>query len=284
MIFGEYLGEVVSNGEYEVRAQGTDITSLSAAIEALTDEEYLDSFIVIRNSSLMSSNDFIMHPNIIDIRQYINIVTQVGANASISTYYDPYSGNIVEITKTISNGSQSNSTKQTNNSSLTLNSWKLYVRKAVLAIPGEGNIAHIIAPVQKTLTAVKAYSKDDQFIYNDDLYKATTSIALGGTITIGTNAVRANSITEQMKENTGGLRYKYFDKRIDQTFTNGQNYQLTTEQLGLGNIYPKGFALEFIGYNTADTDGILMSVNGNVRYICKATNTDHCQFRGVCFY
>lgn len=82
----------------------------------------------------------------------------------------------------------------------------------------------------------------------------------------------------------GGIRYKYFNKIIDQTFTNGQSYQITTEQLGLGNIYPKGFALEFIGYNAMDSDGTLVSVNGNVRYVCKATNNDHCAFRGICFY
>lgn len=194
MIFGEYLGEVVSNGEYEVRASGTTVADLKAAINALSKEEFLDSFLICYNATWLDGKR--LDINNIDSRVYVHTDSTVAQDLVRLVYY--YNGDIVFREKTISNGTMNLIERKVSNGTYEVNRWELYVRKAVLAIPGEGNIAHIIAPVQKTLTAIKAYSKDDQFVYNDDLYKATTSIALGGTITIGTNAVRANSITEQM--------------------------------------------------------------------------------------
>lgn len=57
----------------------------------------------------------------------------------------------------------------------------------------------LIAPIQTTLTASKAYAVGEQFVYNQVLYKVTQAIANGAAITIGTNAVVAGSITEQMR-------------------------------------------------------------------------------------
>jgi hypothetical protein len=56
----------------------------------------------------------------------------------------------------------------------------------------------MIATVQPNLTAVKAYAKGDQFIYNGLLYIFTTSCAQGGTITIGGNCELSPSVTEQI--------------------------------------------------------------------------------------
>ena len=59
-----------------------------------------------------------------------------------------------------------------------------------------------VAPIELTTTASQAYSKGDQFYLDDGkLYKATASIAQGGTITVGTNCSEADSITEQINDN-----------------------------------------------------------------------------------
>ena len=67
---------------------------------------------------------------------------------------------------------------------------------------GEGDITtavQMIAPIESTLVASKAYAVGDQFVYEGLLYKATAAIAEGGTITIGTNVSLADSVTEQIK-------------------------------------------------------------------------------------
>lgn len=49
------------------------------------------------------------------------------------------------------------------------------------------NFATLIAPTESTYKATRAYSTGNLFIVDNILYKATTSIASGGTITPGTN-------------------------------------------------------------------------------------------------
>lgn len=49
------------------------------------------------------------------------------------------------------------------------------------------NFATLIAPTESTYEATRAYSANNLFIVDNILYKATTSIASGGTITPGTN-------------------------------------------------------------------------------------------------
>lgn len=63
----------------------------------------------------------------------------------------------------------------------------------------------LIAPVQNSLVASKAYAVGEQFIYNGNLYKATASIASGGTITINGNCALADSIADQVTELNNGL-------------------------------------------------------------------------------
>lgn len=57
----------------------------------------------------------------------------------------------------------------------------------------------IIAPVQLTLTASQPYAIGEQFIYGGKLYTATSAIAKGGTIVIGTNASLSAEIVKQIK-------------------------------------------------------------------------------------
>jgi hypothetical protein len=58
----------------------------------------------------------------------------------------------------------------------------------------------MIAPIQTTLVASKTYTVGEQFVYNGLLYKATETIAQGGTITIGGNCALADSVTAQLAE------------------------------------------------------------------------------------
>ena len=58
----------------------------------------------------------------------------------------------------------------------------------------------IIAPVEASLTASRAYAIGEQFIYSGTLYTATAAITAGGTITIGGNCTASDSVTEQIKE------------------------------------------------------------------------------------
>lgn len=62
------------------------------------------------------------------------------------------------------------------------------------------NAQQMIAPIQSNLTASKAYAVGEQFVYNGLLYKATATIAQGGTITINGNCALADNVTEQIND------------------------------------------------------------------------------------
>lgn len=53
------------------------------------------------------------------------------------------------------------------------------------------NVLDNFGTVETTGTASKAYKKGDTFIYEDRLYKATTAIAQGDTLTVGVNMVES---------------------------------------------------------------------------------------------
>ena len=57
----------------------------------------------------------------------------------------------------------------------------------------------IIAPVEASLTASRAYAIGEQFILNGVLYTATAAITAGGTITINGNCTASDTVTEQSK-------------------------------------------------------------------------------------
>lgn len=89
----------------------------------------------------------------------------------------------------------------------------------------------LIAYVQTSLTASKTYVVGEQFIYNGLLYKATATIAQGGTITINGNCTLADSVTKQIKtlsDDTGdvvlttGISYRKFGNEVIVNF-NGTN-------------------------------------------------------------
>lgn len=60
----------------------------------------------------------------------------------------------------------------------------------------------LLAPIQTTLVASKPYAIGEQFVYQGLLYKVTTAIAQGGTITINGNCELTDDVTTQIKGQT----------------------------------------------------------------------------------
>lgn len=73
------------------------------------------------------------------------------------------------------------------------------VQGAIDELTSEKADQSLLATVQPNLTAVKAYAKGEQFVYQGLLYKVTTAISSGGTITIGGNCKLSPSVTEQIR-------------------------------------------------------------------------------------
>ena len=67
-------------------------------------------------------------------------------------------------------------------------------------VSSDATTQKMIAPVIDTLVAIRAWAIGEQFIYAGVLYKVTSAIAVGGTITIGTNCTEADTLTEQVIE------------------------------------------------------------------------------------
>lgn len=63
---------------------------------------------------------------------------------------------------------------------------------------GTNKTQQMIAPIQTTLVALKAYAVGEQFVYNGLLYEVTAAIASGGTITIDGNCKLADTVTNQI--------------------------------------------------------------------------------------
>lgn len=72
---------------------------------------------------------------------------------------------------------------------------------------GGGASSESIAPIESSTTASQAYSIGDLFFLNDVLYKVTTAIASGGTITVeGANSnVIATDIDSELKNKQNDL-------------------------------------------------------------------------------
>lgn len=77
------------------------------------------------------------------------------------------------------------------------------------AVSGKANES-IIAPVETSLTASRAYAIGEQFIYTGVLYTATAAITAGGTITIGGNCTASNSVADQ-------ITWKYLNQTTGNT-------------------------------------------------------------------
>ena len=72
-----------------------------------------------------------------------------------------------------------------------------------------GNIEASISDTEASTTAAAAYAIGDQFSINGVLYEATAAIAIGDTITVGTNAKIADTLVDQIGAVNSALSNKY---------------------------------------------------------------------------
>jgi hypothetical protein len=142
----------------------------------------------------------------------------------------------------------------------------------------------LIAYVQTSLTASRNYAVGEQFIYNGLLYKATATIAQGGTITIGGNCALADSVTKQINNisiteditsqfpiNTGFLKVYRCNKLIQVSWeinepipigrtTISRNLPMPAIQQGRFGNPPTGL------FNDAGSDGLLHTDHYGIVY------------------
>lgn len=87
----------------------------------------------------------------------------------------------------------------------------------------------ITAYVEATATSTHAYSVGDYFIYNDVLYKATDTIAIGDTIVPDTNCTTDNVTTELLAINTALSDKNKFQLGTHATLTTDVEYNVTAD-------------------------------------------------------
>ena len=56
----------------------------------------------------------------------------------------------------------------------------------------------MVANYENSSTSSRAYTVGEQMIHNGVLYTVTTAIAIGDTLTVGTNIAASDSLTEQI--------------------------------------------------------------------------------------
>ena len=129
------------------------------------------------------------------------------------------------------------------------------------------NLVNNVAPIEPSTTASQAYSKDDQFIFEGQLVKATTDITAETQIVVGNegNCVVANSIGEQLTAiNTSTFRYS---KEYGTSYTYGSALtDFFTHLRNNGMIPPRD-----IGYPIID---IYMGSIGLLHGYCSTSRLD----------
>ena len=242
MIFGEDFGQLAASGEYEVYKSGTTLAQLNAAIASLSDEEYLDSFLVVVTDAV--NVELIHSPERIGTTRRYKLINAQTTGGILYTQY--WQSNVLYYRgKNVSSGSldvDARATNETGANLLTLNSWTLYKRqKGYDVANGGSNVAYAIAPVQNTLSAAnKNYAVGEQFLYDGHLYKVTSAITSGAQIVIGTNAVAAGTITEQI----GDLN------DVESVSLNSWKCAGVTEAYGTLKKYGKQITIQFAWYGS----------------------------------
>ena len=109
----------------------------------------------------------------------------------------------------------------------------------------------ITAYNEPTATSTHAYSVGDFFIYNDVLYIATESIAIGDTIVPDTNCSTTN-ITTELKD----IKKDLVEENVDTSFTwSATGYQRTCFRVG------KLIHLFVYAYGVTNFDGTILSLD-----------------------
>lgn len=99
------------------------------------------------------------------------------------------------------------------------------------------SVSAMMATVESTTTASKAYSVGDYLVLNGKLYEVTTAIARGGTLTVGTNISETTAGSELTSLNSN-LNQKVSSVNDIQPDTNG-NVALNAEDIPAEGVGPK---------------------------------------------
>ena len=106
----------------------------------------------------------------------------------------------------------------------------------------------LIAKVETSTTATQRYEIGDQFILNGVLYKATSIIANGGTITIGTNCTAADTIVKQISDNNGKKKYLLISDSYGGYTYNGITYSWIDDVIENTGINATKLSVGSIGF------------------------------------
>lgn len=117
----------------------------------------------------------------------------------------------------------------------------------------------IIAPVEASLTASRAYAIGEQFILNGTLYTATAAITAGGTITINGNCTASDSVTEQIEDRVLFPNFSATPATIDVTPADTSGTLMTMDKNGWAKLAIVKVSGSVIGRIRADGNIILSS-------------------------
>jgi hypothetical protein len=124
----------------------------------------------------------------------------------------------------------------------------------------------LLAPIQTTLVASKAYVIGEQFVYQGLLYKATAAITQGGTITINGNCELSYDVTDQIYNLYKSIYQDYSTATFKYKSNAGTNASYTIAEDGLYKIETQ------IGATSVTNNVVNTRVNAiNVMYTLSLT-------------
>ena len=187
--------DIINKVSEKTLSVGTDVTSASSPIEGYYDESL---YINTQTDDLWQCDE--------EHEQWV-LQGNIRGNGITSIVKDHTTGLVDYYVITLSNGQEYTFT--VTNGSGDMNKYVYDTDDdgkvdsaenadyAILA--GSSETDEIIAPVESS-PSTAAYAIDEQLIYNGVLYKAKTAIAIGDTLTVGTNIEAADSLVAQIKD------------------------------------------------------------------------------------
>ena len=103
--------------------------------------------------------------------------------------------------------------------------------------PSTDAVAMIEPSEEASATSAHAYAVGEHFIYNNTLYRATAAIAIGDTITPGTNCVATNVMTEVESGGGGGGSEKLNSTQAADAYDPTATYAVGDKVSYAGNVY-----------------------------------------------
>lgn len=137
------------------------------------------------------------------------------------------------------------------------------IRNLQTAVASKANES-IIAPVEASLTASRAYAIGDQFIYAGTLYTATAAITAGGTIVIDGNCTASDTITEQIANaGSGGITVLHTTISLTSSSTGNAAFSINPNNYIILNAYCQSNSYFPILFTTSTNQYAVHLIDGN---------------------